>query len=1217
MTDLSLVDTIVFLMMENRSFDHMLGHLSLSGSMPQVDGLHAPLDQDQYANPHDGRVYHPFEMRDGRLESDVPHNREHIPTQFAYSETSGRYEMNGFARGYFEYRPQADINITPPSLGILPAADVPISTFFAEKFAICDRWFSSLPTGTPPNKLMSLTGRSRVEDVGLGIAPSDNLVTDWLTRRNIRWRVYHDGLPFFALLGRLDVMFDRDLFRPFDRFADDVLNESDDEFPQVILIEPAYEAGPLLGGRPRNDDHAPTPVSFGQVFQRRLYEALTANAERWSKTVLIITYDEGGGFYDHVEPLEIGYAPPGNEYEAFTTTGPRVPGLVVSPLVSENRIYSENLDHSSFLQLIAERFAPGEGGYSHEVNLRADQGFRSLSDVLDLAAPRTDIPEAPAFEAPPFDSALARILPDSPIELLFDFAARKMIGESPPEAKDALPELWDWHLTAGDDPTPAEKRGIEFIGLGELFREHGGKRLEDLPQDLISADLRTPFGFTRGESPEVTVSVRAGASGTVSVFNDVDSEDPDGILAPAGEEDLERLLQPQIELDDSSVWMKYALVAELGAGVGVSLEQLGFSFDIDKKLRLTDYRRHARDNIAIGTVLSDLSSPRFALSTDHVIDLRSGECLTMQFVGTIAVGIEISWSDIFASQFGNLGALFGSDEVIPLKLSAGLTVSAAVSVEDDFLVAFSRSDRDRIRVAVRKAKRRRSNLALDASIKVTFSNPAQVEEALHAIVEGAIGAPYGEIREVLSGTIDRLSSKETRLLLLLLKALGMDPSVPDGVNELRGVLEAVDQRLDEIEARLDETIRAIASQKISVGFRYEYNRISTRASLLQATLVDEQLRAHHPDLIRGEVGGLLAAIQEGRAGIELESYLRRDRLGTARSWGFTLGIGPWSVYGRSREEVTRTVDVNENGRRRIAYNGLRSFSGKWFKESFEWSIDFRADMLRFAAGDSPKMSEFELGLALTWERRERLTEKAISKLLDAGAVWGVCSPSSYQVLRESLLASLDKECDITVQMRIDNETLRAILPRLGGAALTDLASAYGAAMPWMKDYPGRRDVNLRRALYEPLWRSYFENPDQRPDQLAARAVRHFERQRLPAKKLRVVEAQYEVRRWATFAGLAKMNSKMIADLEGFNAGMAELAAAVAEDRASSGVIETVFGRIKDVGKQSHNVRALGAYLAEVVADEAGNTRIERSVSVATRDEVHVIVAQHPAPGAPR
>ncbi len=91
-----------------------------------------------------------------------------------------------------------------------------------------------------------------------------------------------------------------------------------------------------------------------------------------------------------------------------------------------------------------------------------------------------------------------------------------------------------------------------------------------------------------------------------------------------------------------------------------------------------------------------------------------------------------------------------------------------------------------------------------------------------------------------------------------------------------------------------------------------------------------------------------------------------------------------------------------------------------------------------------------------------------------------------------------------------------------------------------------------------------------------------------------------------------MNSKMIADLEGFNAGMAELAGAVAEDRASSGVIETVFGKIKDVGKQSHNVRALGAYLAEVVAGAAGNRRIERSVNVATRDEVHVIVAQHSA-----
>ncbi len=1193
MSNLDLVDTIVFLMMENRSFDHMLGHLSLTGRMPDVDGLQAPLDHGRYGNPHDGRIFHPFMMRDVRLESDVPHNREHLPTQLAWSDDLDAYQMNGFARGYFEYRPDDDTD-KPPSMGILPAEDVPISTFFAENFAVCDRWFSSLPTGTPPNKLMSMAGRSRVEDVEQRIVPSDNLVTDWLTRRGIRWRFYYDGLPFYALLGRLDVLFDTDLFRPFDQLANDVLNEADDTFPQVIFIDPAYEAGPLLGGRPRNDDHAPAPVSFGQVLQRQLYEALTGNAERWGKTALIITYDEHGGFYDHVEPLRIGYAPPDNEYEPYVSSGPRVPGFVVSPLVSKGRVFKGVLDHTSFLQLIAERFAPGEGGYSHEVNIRADRGIVSLSEVFDRDAPRADVPQAPPFEAPPFDPGLMGRLPVDPVELLFDFGARKLVGESPEDVRQGLPELWDWHLAAPEDPTPEDRRGLEFEGFGELIREHAGKSLADLPKDLVRARARGPFTYRREESPKLKASVRLGAAAQVTAFNRVEDEDPDGLLAAAGEEDLERLLQPQVRLDESSAWMKYAVEADLGAGANFSLERLGFQFDLDKKLRLTDYRRHARDNVAVATVLSDVSFPRFALSTEHVLAMKSGECLAMQFVGTVRTAIEITWADLFASQFGNLGALFGGERAIPLELSAGLTVSASVSIEDDFLLAFSRVSRDRIRVAVRKAKQRRAGLGVAAGAKVELADPEQFVGALRAVVAGAIGLPYGKIREALRRPVQLLSAKETKVVLLILKKLGMDPAVPDGLSEQRQLLEDIEQKLDEIEAEVDKAIRETARQKISLGFRYEYDRISTRASLLQATLSEDELRDHHGKLIRADVSELLEAIRKGRAGIELESWLQRKQVQTARSWGFTLGFGPWSVWGRDRDEVTRTVDENELGRRRIAYSGLRSYAGKWAKESFEWSIDFRADMPRFAARDVPRLSEFELGLALTWERRERLTEKAISKLLDAGAVWGVCAPTDAHNLAESLRPSLDKEVDITVQLRLDDEALRAMLPRLGAAALADFAPAYGAAMPWMKEFPGRLDADVRRELYEPLWRSYLENPDQRPDALSARAVRHFERMPLPHKELRVLEAEFLVRQWATLAGLAKLNDKMIADLEEFNAGMAELAVAVAEDRAFTGVIESVFGAIKDVAKQSHNVRALGAYLAGVAADGAAAARGSRT-----------------------
>jgi hypothetical protein len=800
-----------------------------------------------------------------------------------------------------------------------------------------------------------------------------------------------------------------------------------------------------------------------------------------------------------------------------------------------------------------------------------------------------------------------RLLPVEPVELLFDFGARKLVAESPPEARDALPELWDWLDAAGLDPHPVDSRGLELAGFGELMREEGGKPLAELPARVLRADLRTDFGYSGGAIPELSVSARIGAAAEVSAFNDVTDDDPDGLLAAEAEEGLEELLPPQLLLDDAHAWLKYTLSAELGTSGGATLDDLGVRIDAGKKLRLNDYRRHARDNIAVGTILSDLCRPRVALTTDHVLALRSGDCLAMQFVGTMAASVEITWADIFAGQFGNLGALLGGKQVIPLRLSTGLTVSASVSIEDDFVLAFSRLDRDRLRVALRKAKQRRAGLALAAGAQVELSDPAQIEPALHAVVEGVVGEPYAELRAVLGGAIDRLDARETKLVLALLKALGMDPAVPDGVAELRGLLQEISQRLDELETQIDRTIRTAARAKIAAGFRYEYDRISTRSSLLQATLTHDALRAHHAELIRGHADGLLEAIRAQQAGVELESYLQRRRLDTRKSWGFTLGFGAWSVYGRDRDRVTRVLDRNEQDRQRVAYTGLRAYAGNWFGESFEWSLDFRADMGRFAAGDTPRMSEFHLGLALTWTRHERLTEKAISKLLDAAALWGVCSTADYTGLAEGLRPDLDADCEITVQLRVEDATLRAVLPRLGAATLADFAAAYGAAMPWMAEFPGRRDLDVRRELYAPLWRAYFHDTDQRPDQLAARAVRHFELMPMPHKELRVVEDTWQTRPWATFAGLAQLNSKMIADLSGFNVGMAALAAAVAADRPSSGVLDGVFGNIKDIGKQSHNVRALGAYLLEAVAQTGGDARVEHSVQVAAPDRTHVLV----------
>ena len=174
---------------------------------------------------------------------------------------------------------------------------------------------------------------------------------------------------------------------------------------------------------------------------------MTSNPERWAKTVWIITYDEHGGFFDHVPPLPIPYEPPDAAYPRFETTGLRVPALVVSPLVEAGRVYSQPLDHTSILQFLAECFSPDAAGYAPDVNQRRDQGITSISAVLHLPAPRNAIPAVPTAPISSFALLGQELTAKTPLQSAFAQAALTMLKQYPKETAQKHPELWHWHLT--------------------------------------------------------------------------------------------------------------------------------------------------------------------------------------------------------------------------------------------------------------------------------------------------------------------------------------------------------------------------------------------------------------------------------------------------------------------------------------------------------------------------------------------------------------------------------------------------------------------------------------------------------------------------------------------------------------------------------------------------------------------------------------------------
>jgi phospholipase C len=451
------IDTIVVLMMESRSFDHVLGHLSLDKGPYEghLEGLRGtPIDgrlvDARYENTCEGRIHYPFEMRDGAMPHDLLHEREDVKVSLGRTTAEGSRAMDGFVRSYYRSE-RAQRSARPLPLGFLRATDAPVTNFLARSYAICDRWFAPLPAGATPNRLVATCGYSLVPNASNGLLPHHHTVFDWMKARGVRFRVYHEGLSFFTLCTWMLDDLTSDRFRDTSRLIEDVASEPDATFPQVILVEPSYFDAPTHLGRTPNDNHPRMSMEPGERFLLRVYEALTSNPERFRRTLFVVTYASHGGFYDHVPPLPVQYAQPGAQFAQFETTGLRVPAIVVSPHVEPGTVYGGQLDHTSILQLVAEKFGGGEP-YSEAVASRARQGIGSVSAVLNraLAQPRAPVPPSP--RARPGRRPRRGRTPQSSAEHAFFLAAQELCERAPSHMASVYPELFRSLKRGGASP---------------------------------------------------------------------------------------------------------------------------------------------------------------------------------------------------------------------------------------------------------------------------------------------------------------------------------------------------------------------------------------------------------------------------------------------------------------------------------------------------------------------------------------------------------------------------------------------------------------------------------------------------------------------------------------------------------------------------------------------------------------------------------------------
>ena len=355
--DQSGIKHVIVAMVENRSFDHMLGWL------PTADAMQAGLVyHDAAGAPHGTWALAPDFQGCGYLEPD-------------HSWEGGRIEYNGGAcDGWLLAN---DLF----SIGYYRQQDLPFLGRAALDWTVCDRYFSPIMGPTYPNRMyMNCAVTDRLDN---SLQPS-TLPTIWdrLAAAGVSHKYYFSDLPFLSLWGPKYV----GITRPYDELLVDCASG---ELPSVSFVDPRFAGADFgLSG----DYHPYGDVRTGERWLYDVYRAVVTSP-RWNDCVLVISFDEWGGFFDHVPPPSAPDVDP-----RFRLRGFRVPALVISPLARRGYIATEVYDHTSVLKMIEWRWG------LRPLSAR-DAAANNLADVLDFsskngAAPDYSVPQAISAPCP-------------------------------------------------------------------------------------------------------------------------------------------------------------------------------------------------------------------------------------------------------------------------------------------------------------------------------------------------------------------------------------------------------------------------------------------------------------------------------------------------------------------------------------------------------------------------------------------------------------------------------------------------------------------------------------------------------------------------------------------------------------------------------------------------------------------------------------------------
>jgi phospholipase C len=449
------VEHVIVLMLENRSFDHMLGlypntdidgllsadGITIDPKFQNVATVKSGAQSTQQSFPEQaGAAFVTDPVQIDRLGFGGPSHSFPAATMQLFSDQAPSSfpdpaPLSGFAQSYYNQL-IADVKIAAPTaaqIGVPMTAfehgQLPVLWQLAQEFCVCDQWYSEVPGPTQPNRLFVHAATSSGFVRNVWDQPFDiPTVYDALDKAGYDWAVYYFDLRDSDSFPKIKQRIDRVL--PFDSFQAQAQHGT---LPSYSFICPRYNEPTKAGDPPPNSQHAPYDVRNGENLIADVYEALRGGP-LWEKTLLIVTYDEHGGYYDHVSPPASGVSSPDGltsptQYDQqqaqanparngyllkpqykfdFQRLGLRVPTVLISPWIPRGMVASDAYQHTSILATLRDLFGIG-------VLTARDRQAQSFAAVLSLAGARTDAPaqlnrpplqpggSAAALAAPPTD----------------------------------------------------------------------------------------------------------------------------------------------------------------------------------------------------------------------------------------------------------------------------------------------------------------------------------------------------------------------------------------------------------------------------------------------------------------------------------------------------------------------------------------------------------------------------------------------------------------------------------------------------------------------------------------------------------------------------------------------------------------------------------------------------------------------------------------------